>query len=307
MSSPEATPPSTIAVIGLGSIGGIAAGCLLTAGRHDLLACVRRPLERLTLDRPGSSTALPLRALTSPEDATPVDWVLVCTKTHETESVGPWLRRLCGPSTRVAVLQNGLGHAERVAPFIGGAAVVPAIVYYNGERLAPDHVRLTPVGERDVAVAGDAAGRAFAALFADTPLRVVTNADFTTLLWRKLLINAAANPMTALTRQRQAVLRRPDIHALCLTVLGEAVAVGRAEGAALAEDEPERIMAALLTYSPGLGTSMYFDTLAGRPLEADAILGAIVAAGERHGIPTPCNQTLLTLLRAISDAARTAG
>jgi 2-dehydropantoate 2-reductase len=307
MPSSDAKPPSTIAVIGLGSIGGIAAGCLLTAGRHDLLACVRRPLQHLTLDRPGSSTTMPLRALTSPEDAQPVDWVLVCTKTHETESAGPWLRRLCRPSTRVAVLQNGLGHAERVAPFVGGAAVVPAIVYYNGERLAPDHVRLTPVGERDVAVADDAAGRAFAALFTDTPLRVATSADFTTLLWRKLLINAAANPMTALTRQRQAVLRRPDIHALCLAVLGEAVTVGRAEGAALADDEAERIMAALLTYAPGLGTSMYFDTLSGRPLEADAILGAIVAAGERHGIPTPRNQTLLTLLRAISDAARAAG
>ncbi|MBR0664302.1 2-dehydropantoate 2-reductase [Roseomonas hellenica] len=307
MSPPAAQPPSTIAVIGLGSIGGIAAGCLLTAGLHDLFACVRRPLQSLTLDRPGSSATLPLRALTSPDAAQPVDWVLVCTKTHETEAIGPWLQRLCGPATRVAVLQNGLGHAERVAPFIGGAAVVPAIVYYNGERLAPDHVRLTPVGERDVAVSDDATGRAFAALFDGTPLRVATSAEFTTLLWRKLLINAAANPMTALTRQRQAVLRRPDIHALCLTVLGEAVAVGRAEGAALAEDEAERIMAALLTYAPGLGTSMYFDTLAGRPLEADAILGAIVAAGERHGIPTPCNQTLLTLLRAISDAAKTAG
>jgi 2-dehydropantoate 2-reductase len=49
---------------------------------------------------------------------------------------------------------------------------------------------------------------------------------------------------------------------------------------------------------------MYFDRLAGRPLEADALTGAIVAAGERLGIPTPLNGALLTLLRAVSDAAK---
>ena len=41
----------SVAVIGLGSIGGVAAGCLAAAGRHDVIACVRKPLDRLTLDR----------------------------------------------------------------------------------------------------------------------------------------------------------------------------------------------------------------------------------------------------------------
>jgi 2-dehydropantoate 2-reductase len=50
---------------------------------------------------------------------------------------------------------------------------------------------------------------------------------------------------------------------------------------------------------------MYFDRLAGRPLEIEALNGAIVAAGERHGIPTPLNRALLALLRAVNDAAGT--
>jgi 2-dehydropantoate 2-reductase len=110
--------------------------------------------------------------------------------------------------------------------------------------------------------------------------------------------------MTCLTLRRQEVLRRPDIHALCLAVLEEAVAVARADGAQVADDEPARVMATLLTFPPEVGTSMYFDRLAGRPLEADALTGAIVAAGERLGIPTPLNRALLTLLRAVSDAAQ---
>jgi 2-dehydropantoate 2-reductase len=60
-------------------------------------------------------------------------------------------------------------------------------------------------------------------------------------------------------------------------------------------------MATLLTYPPDAGTSMYFDRLAGRPLEIDALTGAVVAAGERHGLPTPLNRLLLTLGRVVSD------
>jgi 2-dehydropantoate 2-reductase len=148
--------------------------------------------------------------------------------------------------------------------------------------------------------------RAFATLLDGTALSVLPSPDFETLAWRKLLINAIANPITALTLQRQAVLRRQDIQALCLAVLDEAVAVGRAEGARLADGEAMQAMAALLTYPAEAGTSMYFDRLAGRPLEAEALTGAIVAAGERHGIATPLNSALLTLLRAINDGMDTA-
>ena len=184
-----------------------------------------------------------------------------------------------------------------------GATVLPVIVYYNGERLAPDRVRLRQGSDQDLAVADDDAGRGFAVLFEGTPLRILRSHDFATLIWRKLLINAVANPITTLTLQRQAVLRRPDVQELCHAILAEAVAVARAEGANLANDEPARAMATLFTFSGELGTSMYFDRLAGRRLEVEALTGAIVAAGARHGIATPLNMTLLTLLRAIDDAA----
>jgi 2-dehydropantoate 2-reductase len=295
----------SVAVVGLGSIGGIAAGALLVTQKFDLVACVRKPIERLTFEWPGGAATLPLRALTDPAQAEPADWVLLCTKTQDTAATAPWLARLCRPGTRVAVLQNGIDHAARVAPLAGGAEVVPVIVYYNGERLAPDRVRLRQGSEHDFAVADGEAGRAFAQLFEGTPLRTQLGRDFTTLAWRKLLINAIAGPLTTLTLQRQAVLRRPDIQALERQVLDEAIAVARADGAKLEPDEAERALAVLFTFPPDAGTSMYFDRLAGRPLEAEAITGAVVAAGERYGIATPLNRVLLALLRAISDAAKT--
>lgn len=304
--SPSRNAPGRprLAIVGLGSIGGVAAGALAATDRYDLTVCVRRPIGQLTFEGPAGTAVTPLHALTDPAQVSaPAAWVLLCTKTYQTRSAAPWLSALCTPATRVAVLQNGIGQVATVAPLVNGAAVVPVIVYYNGERLAADRVRLRQGSDQDMAVADQGPGRDFAQLFAGTPLRVQPSADFETLLWRKLLINAVANPITALTLQRQAVLRRPQVRQLCLDILREAVATARAEGARLAEDEGERAMATLFTFSGELGTSMYFDRLAGRPLEVEALTGAIVAAGERHGIPTPLNRALLTLLRAISDAA----
>src|SRR5487761_702734 len=298
---------ATIAVVGLGSIGGVIAGALCAADRHAVVACVRKPVAHLVVEWPDKTDEVQLRCLTDPASASPVDWVLLCTKAHQTSSSAPWLARLCAKGTRVAVLQNGIDHIARVAPLVNDATVVPVLVYYNGERLAPDHVRFRRASGNDLILHDDADGRAFAHLLAGTPLRAQLSADFTTLAWRKLLLNAAANPITALTLQRQSVLRRDDVQALCRAVLDEAVAIARADGVQLAPDETARTMALLLTFPPDAGTSMYFDRLAGRPLEADALIGPIVAAGERHGIATPLNAALLTLLRAISDTATNGG
>jgi 2-dehydropantoate 2-reductase len=294
---------ATVGIIGLGSIGGVIAGLLCALDRHDIVACVRHPLERLTVEQSDGAIEVPIKALTDPTEAEPRDWVLLCTKAHDTLSSAPWLQRLCGPRTRVAVLQNGIGHAERLAPLVGAATIVPTIVYYNGERLAPDRVRFRRAGEYEFAVSEDPDGRAFAELLEGTSMRVLRSPDFNTLVWRKLLINAVANPITALTLRRQAVFRREDVKTLCLAILDEAAAVGRADGARLGTDEAEKILATLLTYPADAGTSMYFDRLGGRPLEVEALTGAIVAAGERHRLPTPLNRMLLTLLRATSDPA----
>jgi 2-dehydropantoate 2-reductase len=292
----------TVAVVGLGGIGGGAAGSLAAAGRHDVVACARQNIGQFMLDRQSGIIAPRLAVLTAPEQAKPVDWVLLCTKAHQTQAAAPWLQRLCTPATRVAVMQNGIDHVERVAPLGGGATVVPVLVYYNGERLTPDCVRIRRAGPNDVVVADDEAGRAFAQLLDGTELHILLSDEFATLAWRKLLINAVANPITALTSQRQAVLRRPDVEELSRAILVEAVAAARADGVSLAEDEVTRTLATLRTFSPAFGTSMYFDRLAGRALEVEALTGAIVAVAQRHGIAAPFNRALLTLLRAINDA-----
>lgn len=288
----------TVAVLGLGGVGAVAAGYLQAAGRNRIIACTRQPLERIVIERSHEELAVRIQAITDPADTGLADWVLLSTKAHQTPSVAPWLARLCHRSTRVAVLQNGVGQVAWTAPWIGEATVVPTVVSYSGERVGADRVVLRQPAAFDLAVHADADGRAFSALFAGTPLRILISDDLPALAWRKLLINSVANPITALTLQRLCVFRRDDIAALAEAMLEEAVAVARADGARVTDDDIPQILRILRDIPADMTTSMHFDRLAGRALELDALNGAIVAAGERLCIPVPLNRTLLTLLRA---------
>src|ERR1700751_198838 len=175
---PSNHKPASIAVIGLGSIGGVVAGLIAAIGRHDLVACVRRPLDRLVVEQPDGTIDIPIRALTDPAQAEPKDWIFLCTKAQDTPASAQWLERLCGSRTRVAGLQKGIDHTERLAPLTGKATIVPTIVYFNGERLSPGRVRYRRTGEHDFAVNDDADGRAFASFFADTPRTILATSEF---------------------------------------------------------------------------------------------------------------------------------
>jgi len=141
---PDVTPPSQrlkLAVVGLGGIGGALAVALRAADRHDVVACARRPLAGLVLEWNDATLDLPLNVATDPRAVGPADWVMLSTKAHQTPDAAPWLASLCRPGTRVAVLQNGIDHVARVAPFAAGAAVVPVVIYYNSEQIGADRVR----------------------------------------------------------------------------------------------------------------------------------------------------------------------
>ena len=186
----------SIAIIGLGSIGGVVAGLLCNANRHDVIACVRTPISKIVVEHTDQTIEAPITALAHPGDVGPVDWVLLCTKVQDIPSITPWLQKLCTSRTRVAVLQNGIGHVDRLTPLVEGATIVPVVVYYNGERFAVDRVRIRHAGQYDLAVQDNLDGHDFAALLSGTPLSILLAEDFDTVAWRKLLLNAIANPIS---------------------------------------------------------------------------------------------------------------
>ena len=286
---------TTIALIGPGAIGATVAAWLAQSPDLALTLCVRTPLDRLEIEAPGGLITAQTEMLTDPAEARPVDWVLVCTKAYDVAGAAAWLARLVGPETRVAVLQNGVEHVARFAPYVPVDRILPAVVDISAERSAPGRVLQRMNG--NILVPAGADGADFVALFAHTPIEARTTADFTTALFRKLTVNCAGG-ICGIVNKPNGVARDPAIAELMLALAEECVAVGRAEGAKLADDLAASVVRGYQTTAPDSINSLHADRMAGRPMEIDARHGVIVRLGEKHNISTPMNRLAVALLTA---------
>lgn len=295
---------SQIAVVGVGAIGGVAAADLLDLGRADVHLIARNPFSELILERPDGTSRHRVSALCSPAErpgGAPMDWVLLATKAHQSPDARPWLDRLVGTRTRVAVLQNGIDQVERISALAPGArAIVPVVVQLPAERRGPGHIWQQRQGI--LMVPDDEDGRDFASLFADARTRVLPRRDFHTQAWWKLIMNAGSGAVCALVVRDNRAEHDPEIRALVLALMREAASVGRAEGADLPDDAPEKALDLALSGAPGHWTSIAVDRREGRPMEWEARNAVIGRLGRRHGIPTPLSDMMTALLR-VADAS----
>jgi 2-dehydropantoate 2-reductase len=287
-----------LAVIGAGAVGAVTAAA---AAGHDVTVCARTPISSLTLScaegSPFPAGALPVRLVSAPGvfAGAPVDVVFVTVKATDVGSCRPWLEALCAPSTLVVAVQNGLDHAGRFAGLVpAGTEVVPGLAYLAAERLGPGSVRHLSGSLLIVpSASAGAVGRALPLM------KVRGREDMVTACWQKLLGNLVANPLTALTMRRIEVIGEPGMADLARGLLREAVAVGRAEGAEISEDDIEPMVAGTAQYGSETGSSMLYDRLAGRPTEHQFLTGEIVRRGAAHGIDVPLSAAVLALLEAI--------
>ena len=281
---------TTVALVGPGAIGATVAAAV----RGDVLLCGRTPHERLVVEREGGATeVVPGPVLTDPSAARPVDVVLLAVKAHQTAGAAPWLGALCRPETVVVVLQNGVEQRELVAPHAQCATILPAVVWVPAEALAPGRVRVR--GDLRLTLPDEPAAHEIAQLIDGVEL----SADFATLGWRKLAINAVAGLMV-LAGRRAGMFRRPDVAALARALAAETLAVARAEGADLPDAVADELVAEFAAYPEDLGSSILFDYEAGRELEWDARNGVVARLGAKHGVPTPVSAVIVPLLAAAS-------
>jgi 2-dehydropantoate 2-reductase len=303
--SPLGTPvPSavsarpTVAVVGPGAIGTTVAAALHEAGRTPTL-CGRTARDRLELRDAEGSVVVPGPVRTDPaRTAGTVDLVLLAVKATQVDAAAPWLAALCGADTVVCVLQNGVEQESAVAPHAPGRPVLPSVVWFPAQARPDGSVWLR--GEPRLTVPDVPAARVVAEALRGTRCSVDLAADFTSVAWRKLLQNALAGLM-ALTGRRAGMFHRADIRRLSLDYLRECLRVARAEGAALDDAVPQRILDEFLAYPADLGTSILADREAGRPLEWDIRNGVVARRGRAHGIPTPVSDVVVPLLASASE------
>ncbi len=306
-------------IAGAGAIGAYMGARMARAGQ-DVTLFARGPHLRAMQEHgvrvesaEGSFVARPRLAGTL-EEVGPVDVVFLGVKAHSLPQLVPHLGTVLGPETTVVSTQNGVPwwffqgwdgpmkdvRLERVDPggviaaAIEARRVLGSIVYFSTEIAAPGVVRHTegnrislgePDGSRSERI------RCIADALIAAGLRAPVTTHIRQEIWVKILGNVAFNPISALTGATLVQMARdPEVRELVANIMREAAAVGTRLGLELPISIEQRIAGAEKVGEHK--TSMLQDLEAGRQLELEAVVGAVVELGERLGLAMPCTRTV---------------
>lgn len=300
-----------VCILGAGALGCSIGGALAEAG-SDVWLINRSKLHVDAINdhglrvRDGQAERLvPVRAATDGHGIGPADLVVVLVKSFDTASAIRAAAPMIGAETVVMSLQNGLGHEEILADEVGRPRVMAGKTYVGGVMLGPGHIisgtrgKQTIIGELDGRVSARAG--AIAAEFSRAGLATEVSANIVGTMWDKLLVNVSTGALAGITRLAYGPLYEvPEIEATAIAAVAEAMAVAHAKGIELSIREPRD---AWVMASAGLPrdfkTSMLQSLEKGSMTEIDFINGAVVREGERLGIPTPVNRTLVACIKGI--------
>jgi len=319
-----------ICVYGAGAIGGLLGGHLARTGedvtliaRGEHLAAMRAQGLKIA-GMSGSFTVKP-RVTDDPAEAGPQDCVIVALKAHQVAAIAGRMAPLLGPRTGVVTAANGVPwwyfhgfegalsdrRLKSVDPdgkqwdLIGPERAIGCVIYPAAEIVAPGEIRHIendrlclgePDGSKSKRVT--ALSRALVAAGFKCPVKADIRAD----IWVKLWGNVAFNPISALTGATlKAICDDPGTRAVARSVMNEAEKVAAKLGVTMPIDVERRIDGA-----GSVGehkTSMLQDFERGRPIELDAIVGAVAELGDIVGVPTPMVDSIYALTRRKAVAA----
>ena len=302
-----------IAVMGAGSVGGYLGG-MLARGGHDVSLIARGAhltaiRERgLRVVRDNEEFTVNCAATDDPAGVGPVDVALLTTKTYQNAIAVPAMAPMVGPDTTVLCLQNGIDSYLIPAEAFGAERVMAGAVYIEAGRDAPgvarqagDVVRVV-FGETDGSLSER--GRAIADAFNESGIPADLTGDIRTGLWSKFLFIATMAGVTSMARQTLAELMpRPEWREVVVGCLREIEAAGRSNGVNFPPDVHQTTLAYIEDNLADLQASMHTDVMAGRPLELEALNGAVVRAGRAGGIATPINDVIYAMLKPLVDGA----
>lgn len=229
---------------------------------------------------------------------------LVLVKSWQTPAAAAQVARFLAPGGLAVTLQNGLGNLEILAAALGQERAALGVTTAGAALLAPGQVRLASLGSISLGGTHPALEQ-LANLLRQAGFNVEVappgSQNTQALLWSKLVVSAALNPLTALLRVPNGeLLERPSARALLRQVAQETAAVAHGLGLALPFLDAAGAAEEVARQTASNHSSMLQDVLRRAPTEIDAICGAIYHTACRLGLPAPHNWALWQLLQAIS-------
>jgi 2-dehydropantoate 2-reductase len=260
------------------------------------------------VDDANGSRRVKVKATTRAAEAGAVDLVVVLVKSFHTNAAMRGALDLIGPDTLVLSLQNGLGHEDVLDDIVGRERVLAGKTYVGGVMRNPGHIesgvagKATYIGELDGRITSRVT--AIAETFNAARLATTVSDNIVGTMWDKLLVNVATGALSGTTGLTYGQLYdEPLLKAAALAAVAEAIAVAHAAGVTLSTTDPERPWnLAGEGLSSGFKTSMLQSLEKGSITEIDFINGAVVRWGQRHGVPTPVNATLVACIKGIERA-----
>lgn len=303
-----------IAVLGAGALGCAIGGTLAQAGNSVVL--INRNAAHvqainthgLLMRTPAGEQTICTAAATTADGLGPVDLVIVLVKSFHTGAAMSAATALVGPRTTVLSLQNGLGHEDVLAQIVGREHVLAGKTYVGGVLLAPGRIisgtegKETLIGELDGRLSERA--QRVAATFNAAGLTTAVSDNILGTMWDKLLINVSTGAVSGITRLTYGPLYGiPEIEATAVAAVREAMDVAAAAGVRLSYTDPrDAWLKARAGLPDDFKTSMLQSLEKGSVTEIDFINGAVVRWGQRFGVPTPVNATLLACIKGVESA-----
>jgi len=320
-----------VCVFGAGAIGGYIAARLSASGAAEVSCIARGPhlaamkANGLTLRSGGETLVTHPLCTDDARELGPQDHVVIAVKAHSLPAAAPSIQALLGPRTALVPAINGVPwwyfyksggpwentRLQSVDPggklwdLLPPSRVIGCIVYPATDVVAPGVIEHTysnrfDLGEPD----GSKSERAqqFSQLMIGAGLRAPVRTRIRENLWVKLWGNLSFNMICALTRSPlDAVIANPETRALARTMMLEAQGIAEKLGVTLPLDVDARIAGAAEVGSHKPSTLV--DLERGRPMEIDALLGAVVEMAHLTSVPAPTCESVLALVRQLARAA----
>lgn len=296
-----------ILIVGTGALATFFAARLSQAGYSiSMLGSWKAGLEALQkdgarlVDSHGNEHTFHVHAISDARECRDVKYALVLVKAWQTEHVAEQLKECLASDALAVTLQNGIGNREALACSLGPQRVALGTTTTGATLLGPGLVREGGEGiifiERNPAVGPIAE----ALKLANFNIHLVDDAQ--SLLWGKLVINAAINPLTAILRVPNGkLLELPSARDMMKALAIETAQVAEAEHVKLPFPDPIAAAENVARRTASNLSSMLQDIQRGAPTEIDAICGAVVKIAQKHEMNAPANWACWKLVRAIAS------
>ena len=296
-----------VAVVGVGAVGGYFGGLLAKGGADVTFIARGKCLEALrarglTVKSGKGDFSIRIRATDDPAEVGPVNLVLFCVKSYDTESAIRQALPMVGQETIVLSLQNGIDNEEKISSFIGMGKVLAGVAYIGASVQEPGVVLHQEGGKIVFGELDDGPSERvirLKAFFDRYGLPAEGSPDMKKILWAKLAWNAPFNAINTLVGGPvKTIIENSHTFELARRVTEEVVTVANASGVHLAFAEVwERNIKFSKSYD--VKTSMLQDLEAGKRLEYEALNGVIIKKAAELDLPTPYSLALYALLSGL--------